>query len=265
MTNYKPHIFSLFALFMCGNAIITLPFFNTKSPFVTLFITAIISALLVVFSVEVIKFAQKNKFSFFALRIFIGLLAIFGAITTIFDYVSFVSKIQLPQANIILLVIAMIIITIFFALCSGSAFLKYCLFTGVFFVAIVVILFVCGIKHFDFSHVSTTSDTNFAMIFLRLFSGVSAPVLLMFLQNKVYTKVMVSGAVFGFCLVFLCLAQSILTLGATPVSYPYIKAVSVISTGSLFTRLDGLVYFLFFVSAIVKITVCIKTLTLKRQ
>ncbi|MBR5473752.1 MAG: hypothetical protein IKU82_07175, partial [Clostridia bacterium] len=82
MTNYKPHIFSLFALFVCGNAIVTLPFFDTKRPFLNLFITAIVSILFVIFSVKIINFLQKNKISFFIAKLVICLLAILGAITT---------------------------------------------------------------------------------------------------------------------------------------------------------------------------------------
>ena len=45
---------------------------------------------------------------------------------------------------------------------------------------------------------------------------------------------------------------------AGKLKYPYASAISTVTLGNLFTRMDGFAYLIFFASVIVKITVCIK-------
>ena len=39
--------------------------------------------------------------------------------------------------------------------------------------------------------------------------------------------------------------------------YPYAMAISTVTFGNLFSRLDGFSYFIYFVTALIKITVCV--------
>lgn len=267
--NYKPHIFSLCALFVAGNAVISLPYFYANSPLWSLLITTAVSVVFVWIAAALVKVGLKSKAVFYITAPLICALAIYGTVTAIYDYICFVSEIQLPQASVVLLTFVFVITAAVFAISSNSSILKYSLLVAIISAACVILLFVSGIRHFDISQINPVfKKTNFGAdatkIFFRYFSSLAVLLTFISLTKKIsYTKTVTCGTAVGFLTIALCLAQSVLTLGvANDLPYPYIKAVGVISSGSLFTRLDGLVYFAFFATAITKAAVCIKTVIL---
>ena len=266
--NYKPHIFSLFGLFVCGNAVISLPFYNAKNPIFSFAITAIISVIFIWLSVFIVRLVKTSKIVFWAVCLPIGLLALYGAATALYDYLNFIVAVQLPQTSFVWLAFFMLTLVVVFAISPNSAIYKYCLLMAVFCAAMVILLFIVGTKHFDLSQLGLILNlcnlwAATPTIFLRYFSSLAVPVLFVFLTDADKTiKAITFGSVFGFWAVGICLAQGVLTLGGAEYSYPYIDAVSVISSGSLFTRLDGFVYFIFFATAITKAAVCAKTVVL---
>lgn len=259
---YAPHIFSLCALSVLGNALISMPFYKNAG-FFSLLISAIISLLLIILISAILKYEKNNKFIAFGVKFIVCATAIYGAAVTFFDYVRFLKSVQMPQTNVILLAVVLFGIVAFLLLCSFSAIFKYCLFVSVIAAVLIIICFVGGIRSFDFSMLkSDFLKFNFSLKdFLWCFSSLAViPFFISLKLKSTPTKPMFLGTMAGFLILLLCLAQINLTLGATPdISYPYQKAVSVISTGSLFSRLDGFVYFLFFITAIVKIAICAKT------
>ena len=75
------------------------------------------------------------------------------------------------------------------------------------------------------------------------------------------TKAIFGGVSTGFALILVTSLQTALTIGVdSGVLYPYLKSVGVISSGSLFTRLDGLVYYLFFTTSLLKIVIGISVI-----
>lgn len=268
---YKPHIFSLCALFVVGNAVIMLPFFFADSPFLSFAATAVFSLLFVWIVTVVIKFASKNKTAFFVIKAIIYASAIYGAVTSLYDFICFVSQIQLPQTNAAFITVVSIITICVFALCDDSAFFKYGLTVAVISGLCVLLMFIGGIKHFDFSQLGLSVGkhivcTDVVKIFFRYFSSLVSPVAFVILNNKITdTKAAFGGIAAGFSVVGLCLVQSVSTLGHTNLSFPYIKAIGVISSGSLFSRIDGLAYFLFFATAMTKAALCVKTVVLIRR
>ncbi len=264
-TQYAPHIFSLCALSVLGNAIFLMPFYKSGG-FLSVLISAVLSLGLILLMIQFTKWGQGNKIIFFIVFMFIGTTAIYGAAVTFLDYVSFLKSEQMPQTSIYLLSAVLLGLIFVFALSSVSAFYKYSLLVAVIGAAMVIICFVGGIKNFDFSNFKKDFlkfDFNIKD-FLHIFSSLAViPFFISLSSKNIPAKPLVLGASTGFLAFLLCLAQSVFTLGfADDISYPYLKAVGVISSGSLFTRLDGFVYFIFFITALTKITVCVKTLCL---
>ena len=81
----------------------------------------------------------------------------------------------------------------------------------------------------------------------------------MFVFKNRCIKSALAGAVTGFSILGICILNSILLFGAElsgELGFSYISAISTISIGRLFTRLDEFAYLLFFITCIIKITVC---------
>lgn len=273
--SYKIHTIACVALFTAGNAAIMQPFYS-KSNLAVFLLTALFSFLFALLSVAAVNFAFKESDSLFRkiLRYIIAaaavLAAIYGAFSTVLDYVTFVGKAQLPQMYTALIAVAMLGFSAVFIKVSHTAILKYCLFMAALSVAVVLLLFAVSVKLFDFNTVTfdmSLSGSNVIKAikyFLKYFSPVLAAVLFAALANKkTKTADILGGLGVGFLILLITAVQSIFVLGNSGgYEFSYLYAVSVFSSGSLFSRLDGFVYFLFFAVSTVKIAVCVKLLPL---
>lgn len=269
-SGYRPHILALTTQFVMGNSIMMFPFYNDGNIFYTLILLTGLSVVFILLAHLIIKNSANNNIAFCIISLLVGISALYGAFYSLYDYICFLSDVQLPQSNIFLIFTAMLTVLIVFTASSDSAICKYCLLAAVINVSIITILFIGGIKNFEISQpkslfefsITTTVDT--LKIFLRHFSSLAVVSMFVFFAKKeTTTKTLFWGTTIGFVLIALCLVQVIFTLGTSaPAIYPYIKAVGVISSGSLFTRLDGLVYWLFFSLALIKSTICLKVICL---
>ena len=274
--SYKIHTLACVALFTAGNAAIMQPFYG-KSNFLAVFLlTALFSASFALLSVAVVNLAFKESDSRFRkiLRYIIAaaavLAAIYGAFSTVFDYVTFLGKAQLPQMHTALIALATLGFIVVFIKISHTAILKYCLFMAALSVAVVVLLFGVSVKLFDFAALTldaSLSGSDCALsfkCFLKYFSPVLSAVLFVTLANgKTKTVDIWGGLGVGFLILLITAVQSVLILGnSVGYEFSYLYAVSVFSSGNLFSRLDGFVYFLFFATVTVKIAVCAKLLPL---
>ena len=261
-TGYTLHIGSLFMLLVLGNAILNLPFNSLFS----LLLATVLSLTLIALTLFVLKRYKSSKVLFYTVSVVILLLAVYNTIICFYDYTCFLSKEQLPDTSISLLVLALLVVIIFCSVSRNNAFLKYCLFMSLISAFLIFISFLAGIKNFDFALAKALFSKPYFSLkdFLHYFSALLVAVFFIFTSKKQTTaRPVFWGMLSGFFILTLCFAQCALTLGnISDISFPYLKAVGVISTGSLFTRLDGFVYFLFFVSSLTKISICLKVVVI---
>ena len=261
-TGYTSHTFSLFLLLVLGNAILNLPFNSLFS----LLLATVLSLTLIALTLFVLKRYKSSKVLFYTVSVVILLLAVYNTIICFYDYVCFLSKEQLPDTSISLLVLALLVVITFCSVSRSDAFLKYCLLAAAIGIVLIFINFLAGIKNFDFALANTLFSKPYFSLkdILHFFSALLVAVFFIFTSKKQTTaRPVFWGMLSGFFILTLCFTQSVLTLGnISDISFPYLKAVSVISSGSLFTRLDGFVYFLFFVSALIKISIGLKVVVI---
>jgi len=272
-STYSIHTIALSALFIMGNSILMPSFYGLENTFLSFFIASAL-ILLIIISVSKISNAvflsnKKENIFFYAIVLLVCVISTFGALDTVYSFISFLTNIQLPQTNPILLCVAFFIPVAALTFCSNSALFKFCLLYAIISGCIIALVFISGIKSFNFSllNVASLKELNLSkgvFGFLKQFlPAVCIAAFMALAKGNACVKQTILGAVLGLFATALCLLQSILTLGsAFDQSFPYIKAVSSISSGSLFTRLDGFCFWLFFVCALIKSAVCIKTLWL---
>ena len=243
--NYKPHVFALSALFTLGNAIILPPEFTV----INLVLIPIVSLAMLAFSS--VKFC-KNIIAFLA--------AIYGALATAVDYISFLKQEQTTATSIVLLIVAFGLAVAVFWDANRHAIYKYSLFMFLLVAVILALCLVAGRTNFEYTNL-TESIKNTNVSVNKIFALCLPLVALSsFTSNEnSRQKPLLFGVMTGVLLLFITMLQSVLTLGNAS-NFPYLKAVSTISVGSLFTRLDGLVWFVFFVTSIIKTIVCINVI-----
>lgn len=253
---YAIHILAASVIFTLGNAVILMPAFNLLE----LCLLLILSLAAMCGVSFLLKFGQKNKAIFCVEAVFVVAVAGCGAVISFFDYIFFLKTEQTPQSRVVWLGVIFAAVCIYFSTRHINAIYKYCLFSVVLVALIMLVCLLGGIRNFDYDNFDEIkwNSSSFVRDYLRFFW----PTTVLPFGVKSYNqsvKPMVFGVTGGFLLIGIAVSQTILTLGKNfSVSHPYLKAVSVISSGSLFTRLDGLVWFFFFVSSVVKITICIK-------
>lgn len=258
-TNFSPHIFSLAALFTLGGFIINLPFYTSGLAALPGFCA--LSLLVLWFSTVLLNLKQKRKSVFYVSAVLTVLAALTGAFSSFFELFKFLKTVALPKTNSVIIFAALCISVLFFCMAKKSAIYKYCLFAAIICFIFIVICFWGGIKNFDFKGLALPQ--SFAFKLKNLLSLVLPLFVLPTFTAAQYkqAKPLFWGVATGFLAVALCFLQSIFTLHyQKDLSFPYLRAVSVISSGALFTRLDGLVYFLFFVTSLIRTTVCIKAI-----
>lgn len=253
---FLPHVFALCAL------TVFVPLDHTASIWSVLILAFLSAAVLFVLCRMINKIANCKTALYTVLFISCAA-AVYGAVTTFFDYIKFLKLVQLPQISVFFSAAVFLLLIIIFTTNENTAIYKFSLCVATVACFLIVICFLGGVKYFDFSHLKTEFKTPpfSPAYYLQQLSCVAAIPLFVFGDNKkLPRKTIFCGVGVGLLSLALCSAQVILTLGNINYNYPYLYAVSIISSGSLFTRLDGFAYFLFFVFAVIRITICLKTI-----
>lgn len=256
--NYSLHIFSLCFLFVIGGAILSSWYY--ESSLFTLLAATFFSLLALCFSTVLLNRGQKYKLAYFVFALIVFCAALYGAIDTFIDLFCFFGTIVFSKTNAILLLSALLFIIFFFAYSSDFAILKYGLFVAFFCVTIILICFFGGIKSFDLFYLRELLKPNFeSKSFIKL---VLPNLILPVFVNNVSPRAKSSflGIAAGFVGCAVCFLQAALTFGNMDINFSYLHAVGVLSSGSLFTRLDGLAYFLIFAGCVVRIAICVKAI-----
>lgn len=253
---YTLHITAMSSIFVLGNIINP-----TATNFADVFIMCFLAFAGIFVVSLLLKSGKKNKAIYLATDLLLCVVAIYVAITTFLDYVNCLSVEQMPQNSKFLLAFVLFATLAIFSLSKEESIYKYCLFTFAIIISIIAVCFISGVGGYNYKNI----DQNcFKTLFLPkqfVKSLLSAMILTLFsYENTRQYKTTVYGIVVGIVCLFLVTLQTVLTFGANcKAVFPYLKAISTISLGSLFTRVDGAVWFIFFVCAVIKITVCVKT------
>lgn len=264
---FSLHAIALCFLFVLGNAIFSLPI-SRVNVFSFILISCALNVGLIIIIRLLFARCKKNKFAISSFTILIFIAAVYGAITTFLDFYTFLSHKQMPHATTLLLFSFLLLIAVTFSTFRFSALLKYCLFIAIISAAIILVCFLLGIKNFTFSDFKTNFNKN--AFSLNAFSKYFLPniifVLLLYLKSDLFAlKNVVLGNVLGYATLLAIGLQVVLTLGFTYIDFEYFNAVSTLSTGSIFSRLDGLAFFVFFATAITKVIICVKTAALSTK
>lgn len=264
--NYGIHIIFLTAASVAGNAIISLSFLNFKSPLFTFLLCAVITLAAAVLAVPVFNRALTRKgVLFYLVSAALAAISLYGAAVAFSDYIKFLNSAVLTGSRTVsILLLAVVVVALTVA--GSNAFLKFGLLYGVVTAAAIVFLFVTSWGIYSAADIKLSPVTfdfkNAFKCFFRCFSPVlSAVAFACLAKGRANMGSISAGTGIGLLLVLLCALQSLLVLGGSAADYefPYLTAVSAYSSGQIYIRLDGFVWFIFFSATIIKAALCGKT------
>lgn len=259
MNKLKPfshHFIWLSALFILGSSIINLPFKNADKLTFLGFILAFLLSVFLVFAVY--------KFDF--LKYPIIFLAIYFVGETLIVFLQFISKTILSNRQNFWILMLFLLPLVYFCFRKTTQIFNFSLICGVVCGLLLIFFFFATLKDFNVKNIYIYSFPNIKNLFkqtLPYIKSVTLPiaVLILYAKHHQTTKtVAVTGICVGNIFLLISIFNSILLFGAQmsgEFDYPYAMAISTVTFGNLFSRLDGFSYFIYFVTALIKITVCV--------
>ncbi len=262
--NYNLHTLFLISAIILGNASIAMPFLLYKNSVLNIILCfgiTVISALILLSFINKLKGAV-----FYLFASLIILISFYGAASAFADYICFLKSLGSSRA---LSALALVVLVVLLTVCQSGAFLKFGLLMGFITAVLTVLLFLVSIGNYDFKNIGLISlnfkTKDILLCFLKYFSPVlSAVCFASFSKHRLKVKSTFFGVLLGFALLVFCFLQSLLMFGKSAVcyDYPYLAAVSAYSSGQLYIRQDGFVWFIFFAASVLKISLCAKTIWL---
>ena len=274
---FTPHIIAISALFVLGSGILSLPSRGADGFTFLAFLISLPLGFFVFWLASIIfgKISQ-TKFSSGAFKkavyviciISAGIFALFSVADTFKALTEFVSAVMLPETPMFLIVAVFLAAVIYFFFQNEKSILKFALISGVLTATAVVFFFVSASDRYDLRSIFIFRLPSFGELFSQLKPYLINPVLQVavlpvFLkgvlrENK--TKSGIWGVLAGGIFLGLGILSSVLLFSpeiAGELQFPFSSAVSTVTVGRLFTRLDGFAYFVYFVCSLSKITVCV--------
>lgn len=278
-TVFSSHFSALTALFILGNSVMVLPVKGADEYSFLGYLIAIAIAFLLYFAVIPVAnrlFADNKSGNLRAYKkilltiiyLFTAVLAVLYAAETFLSFISFASTLLLKSYPKWVAVLIFLAVIAFFLLRRQEDFLKFTLLAFCFTAAVIVFFFIASVKNLNFNNIVILNIPNFKELLPQIKTYALNPVLPTLLMavygNIVFKKARPKdtfwGLGIGFTLLAMCILNSVLLFGAhfaAALDYPYASAVSTVTIGRLFTRLDGFSYFVYFASALAKIIVCL--------
>ena len=264
------------ALFVRGNAVMVFP---TKTADEYTFLGFLVSAvcgigLCIAFIPIADALIRENSGGVFIkivkalVFLILAVAALHTAADAFSDFSDFSSEVILPDTAKAVITAVFGFAVIFFALKRQEDTLKFALIGFVFTAVAAVFFFFAMSENYNVSNIYISRLPDFGEFKNAVkpyFIKVTLPALLLpFYRGLVFgnkrSTACFTGTAIGYILLGLCILSPVMLFGtqlAGKLSYPYASAVSTVSVGKLFTRMDGFSYFIYFIAAITKINICI--------
>ncbi len=269
---FYTHTIAVSALFILGQFIITLPFISGFYSLLGYLLSAVAGVLICLICVPLTEKIVTGKIAFLKgiILFSICVLAAFTLAETFKIFCRFVCDVLLDSASLFFSVVLFGGVCIYFAFRRQEDILKFSLLSFIYSIAVIIIFTLLLLPNLKAENIILPENFSLSRLIdgtkKQFFSIYVPAVLLGFYQYAVFGKTQKSavlgGVTIGALVLSVCLFSCVLLFGAefsAVLDFPYSAAVSSISVGRLFSRLDALLYFVFLVCCLVKIQVCIFT------
>ena len=271
---YNKHLAGLTAFFILGDAIISLPVAESGGASLFGFLAAAFAAAFLYFAAvplasRLLLGKGRARLLFAPLLLAAAVYAFYNAGLSLIKYTDFVNRVLLPETPRFFIAVLFILIAAYLASRRQEVILKLSLIFIVAAAVTVVLFFLLSVKDYNAENIAIKKLPDLRELFLGAkpyLLRISLPALLIPVYSALFTgEKRVSAPFFGLLtglsVIALCLLESLLLFGAPlarRLPFPLAAAVSTVTVGQLFSRMDGIVYCLFFAAALIKTAVCMK-------
>lgn len=278
-TVFNTHSAAISALFILGSGVITLPTSGANEYTVTAYLLASALSFLIFFLLFPIadKLFSDNETPKTSAsgKIFAAVIYVSAAIFSLFCFadafkifVRFAANLLLKNSATWIPVIIFGCLIFFFVSRRQEDILKFALLSFITALIVMIFFFFAAIDNFEPRNIFILSLPKMKNLWKNLkpyINEICLPLMLLpvyhalvFRKNRL--GAVSAGIALGHLLLGLCISSAVLLFGSSfagEIEYPYAAAVSTVNIGRLFTRMDYFSYFIYFVSAVIRITVCL--------
>lgn len=268
--DYRIQTACFVALFTVGNAVITFPKVGTATA--TGFAAAVLAAVGAYFlsfaacHIAVGRGVKPKKAIKVPLLFSAAAISAYCALDCFIDFCGFANALLLPESPNFAIAVLFIFAVAVLSLKPNGVLMKLALIFAVSFVVAVPILILLTVKDFSLAGLNTGGTEDIKNGMLASARSVVMPALLIppyiLIENKNAPEASGTyGLLCGLTIMALCVLDSLFLFGtglSEKLAFPFATAVSTVTVGTLFTRMDGPVYCLFFMSALIKSVLCIR-------
>jgi hypothetical protein len=261
------HFLCLVPLFILGNAVIVAPTHNADEFSFLAFLVSFVLCLTVVFFCFLLPFNRATALPLIVLSLYCG----FDALIT---FIEFISNDLLPKMPRFLIILPILTLLGYIAFQRVSVVYKLSLISFWVVAGVILLFFLATAKDFNPKNIFIYQLPNFNIVrqqTLPFIKSIVLPSVLIafFAKSEGFKKGITLVGVSVGCIAFgICILNSVLLFGidfAGELAYPYSSAGSTVTFGYLFTRMDGLLYFVYLISCIIKCTVSIDIIKKSRS
>ncbi len=271
------HGIALAALFTVGNTLIRYPWSDgAANPWIG-FLLSVVGALAfacLVYPAFVWLYRGSlcrrpiKRILAISIAVSLGAYSIFCAYRAVADYVTYALEMVLPKGVGWMLAAILLLAAVCLSRVPKKGIEVFSLLCFVGVAACVGILFAFGARHYRWNYfleaLPRTAEGTMASLF-DLFKSLFLPMLPLVAYFSLTVpqkgkRILLTGAAIGYTLLFLCVLQTVCTFGigyAAETPYPYSYAVRVISIGPYFFRLEGLSYFVQYITCLMRVALCL--------
>ena len=274
-TSFLSHSVAFSALFVLGDAVIILPLKGADEyTFLGFLAASVIGFLLYLLFLPLSSALFSNtihtdplfkKAFYIIFYILISLVSLFCAAKTFSNFIKFANSVILPEIPLFVITASFILAVIFFFLKGEKSILKFSLIAFAFILIAIIFFTFSTFKDFNFRNIFIFSfpkpkklyQSSLSYIKNPLCQSFFIPIFLNFHFGKKQNLKAIGGFLCGICVLGVCLLTSLLLFGADfsgKLPFAYSSAISTVTVGRLFTRMDGFAYYIFFSCALVKIS-----------
>ncbi len=274
--SFSAHKTALYALFILGEAGIIIPYENGNDKNFLGFLLAVLIGLpiiyLLCFLARKIENPSKSEFKKYFIAMIYFLVAVFSlslGVDCFNSFLGFAADYILPNASpyLIGLIFSSVIAVVCFS--KREAFYKLGLISAVASAFMLFILFLFSVPQFDNDKIMLLSFPKIKDVLVQAFSYLKqtlSPVIILpffqdFFLKENNKKSILKGYIIGSMFLAVCLLNSLLIFGnelSAKLDFPYSEAISTVTAGNIFMRLDGFSYYVFFMSCLIKIGLSVK-------
>ena len=265
----------LSALFILGDAVIILPLEDGAYYTLYSFLSASALGLVLYFAVSFIygKLASSQKDNSFKnaieklIFLAVAVFSMFISADTFSVFTKFASEVILKNTPFYIINIVFFGVVLYFAFKRQECVLKFSLVFFIFVLVLILFFFLASITDYTPENLALKTPIDGTIFYKSAKSFIKTPIFSSLILPLYYRFALKErhisahfGVIIGYLLLGLAIISSLLLFGSelsAELSYPHFSAVSTITVGRLYTRLDGFLYFVYFITSIIKINVCL--------